>query len=236
MRQSLIFDPEVYPPFDGFPREGIRFLKRLRKNNNRIWFNEHKSEYEDFVKLPMQSFVAELRPHIAKFAPEIEVHPRRSMFRIYRDTRFSKDKTPYKTHVAAVFHVKGRWQDSAGYYVHIEPRTVYAGGGVYMPNGDQLRRLRRAIADRAGEFRSIVRNRTFQRHFEGIEGEKLQRVPQGFRATHPMAEWLKHKQFYTGAEWDEKECYSRNFVKKVVKAYKDLYSFIRFLNEALNKR
>ncbi len=236
MRKSITFDPEVYPPFDGFPKEGIRFLKQLKKNNNRNWFNEHKSEYEDFVKLPMQSLVAALRPHFAEFAPEIDVHPGRSIFRVYRDTRFSKDKTPYKTHVAAVFHVRGRWQDSAGYYVHIEPRAVYVGGGIYMPDGDQLRRLRRAIADRAGEFRSIVQSRTFTKHFGGIEGEKLQRVPRGFEGDHPMAEWLKHKQIYTGAEWGEKECYSRDFVKKLAKAYKDLYSFIRFLNKALDKQ
>ena len=104
MKPTVLLDQEMFPPFDGFPKEGIRFLKRLKKNNNREWFNNHKSEYEDFVKLPMQSFIASIAAPLAKIAPEIDVNPRRSMFRIYRDTRFSKNKTPYKTHAAAVFH------------------------------------------------------------------------------------------------------------------------------------
>ena len=228
-------DLEIYPPFDGFPREAILFLKRLKRNNNREWFNAHKAEYEDYLKLPMQSLVAALRLHVAKFAPEIDVNPRRSMFRIYRDTRFSADKTPYKTHVAAVFHLRGHWQDSAGYYVHVEPGAVYVGGGIYMPDGDQLRKIRRAISERAGEFRSIVETQTFRTQFEGIEGEKLQRPPMGFKPDNPMTEWLKHKQFYTGVEWKEDRGYTPEFVVGVAKVYKDLYPFIRFLNEALGK-
>lgn len=228
-------DLEVYPPFEGFPREGIQFLKALKKNNNREWFAKHKTEYEDYVKLPMQSFVAALKPLIGKFAPEVDVHPKRSMFRIYRDTRFSKDKTPYKTHVAAVFHIRGHWQNSAGYYIHIEPGGVYAGGGMYMPDSDQLRKLRRAIAGQQEDFLSIVTSRTFKRRFDGIEGEKLQRVPQGFEPNHPMGEWLKHKQFYTGVEWKERECYSPSLTKNVVEVFKELYSFILFLNGALGK-
>ncbi len=236
VKQSPLLDFEMFPPFEGFPKEGIRFLRQLKKNNNRAWFNEHKSEYEDFVKLPMQSLVAALQPHVANFAPEIDVHPKRSLFRIYRDTRFSKDKTPYKTHVAAVFHLRGHWQNSGGYYVHIELGAVYVGGGIYMPDSDQLRKIRRAIVDPKAKFRSIVESKMFKKQFGGIEGEKLQRVPQGFEADHPMAGWLKHKQFYTGVEWNEKECYSVNFVSKVVNVYKDLHPLIRFLNEALNKQ
>lgn len=233
MKNYSPLDLEIYPPFEGFPREGMRFLRRLKKNNNRPWFNAHKAEYEDHVRLPMQSLIAALQPHVHAFAPEIELHPKRSMFRIYRDTRFSKDKTPYKTHVAAVFHPRGHWQNSAGYYVHVEPGGVYVGGGIYMPNSDQLRKIRRAIDSRSAEFLSIVGTAKFKRQFKGIEGEKLQRVPQGYDANHPMAGWLKHKQFFTGVEWDERECYSAKFVQKISAVYKDLYPFIRFLNEAL---
>jgi uncharacterized protein (TIGR02453 family) len=228
-------DLEVYPPFDGFPREGIDFLRNLRKNNNRAWFNTHKAEYETFVKLPMQSLVVALQPHVNAFAAEIDFNPKRSIFRIYRDTRFSKDKTPYKTHVAAVFHPRGHWQNSAGYYIHIEPGAMYVGGGMYMPNGDQLRKIRRMIDSKADEFLSIVASPTFERQFKGIEGEKLQRVPHGYAPDHPMAEWLKHKQFYTGVEWSEKECYSAKVVERIASVYKDLYPLIRFLNEALGR-
>ena len=155
MKPEMMLDAEMFPPFDGFPKEGIKFLTQLKKNNNRPWFNKHKSEYEDFIKLPIQSLIASLKAPMAKVAPEIEVNPKRSMFRIYRDIRFSKNKAPYKTHVAAVFHLKGNWQNSAGYYVHIEPKVIYVGGGIYMPDSTQLKKIRHAIADnpRAGVLR-----------------------------------------------------------------------------------
>jgi uncharacterized protein (TIGR02453 family) len=228
-----LLDTEMYPPFGGFPKEGISFLRRLKKNNNREWFAKHKPEYEDYVKLPMQSLIATLREPMARMAPEFDVHPKRSMFRIYRDTRFSKNKLPYKTHVAAVFHHRGNWQGSAGYYFHIEPGEVFLGGGIYMPDSGQLKKIRAAIANRADEFSSIVDNKSFKRKFGGLEGEKLKRNPLGYSADHPMIEWLKYKQFFTGVEWEEKSCYTPKVVDNIVQVYKDLLPLIRFLNEAL---
>jgi len=233
MKSKQYLDIESYPPFEGFPKEAIRFFKQLKKNNNRDWFNAHKAEYEDFVKLPMQSMIASLQPLMANLAPEIEVHPRRSMFRIYRDIRFSKNKLPYKTHLAAVFHRKGHWEQSAGYYVHIEPGGVYVGGGVYMPDSQQLKKIRAAIAERSDEFLSIVDDRTFKKKFKVLQGDKLLRNPVGVSTDHPMIEWLKYKQFYTGVEWNEAESYSPKFVDKVLVIYKDLLPLIRFLNKAL---
>jgi uncharacterized protein (TIGR02453 family) len=235
MKPELLLDADIYPPFSGFPREGIEFLKRLKRNNRREWFARHKPEYEEFVKLPMQSFISSLRLPMAKIAPEVDVHPKRSMFRIHRDTRFSGDKTPYKTHVAAVFHLKGHWGESAGYYVHIEPGGVYVGGGIYMPNGDQLKRIRAAIAERSDEFLRIVKSPKFKRNFKGLEGEKLQRAPLGYPMDHPMIEWLKHKSFYTGVEWKENRCYSERFLDDVVSVYRDLLPIVRFLNHALRR-
>jgi uncharacterized protein (TIGR02453 family) len=226
-------DAEMYPPFGGFPAEGIRFLKQLKKNNNREWFAKHKPEYEDFVKLPMQSLIASLRDPMARVGPEFDVNPKRSMFRIYRDTRFSNNKLPYKTHVAAVFHHRGNWQGSAGYYVHIEPGGVFLGGGIYMPDSSQLKKIRGAIAGRSEEFLSIVGDKSFKKQFGGLEGEKLRRNPLGYRADHPMIEWLKHKQFYTGVEWEEKRCHSGRFIGDIVQVYEDLLPLIRFLNRAL---
>ena len=235
MKPTVLLDQEMFPPFDGFPKEGIRFLKRLKKNNNREWFNNHKSEYEDFVKLPMQSFIASIAAPLAKIAPEIDVNPRRSMFRIYRDTRFSKNKTPYKTHAAAVFHLKGHWEDSAGFYVHIEPSHVYVGGGIYMPNGDQIKKIRAVIAEHSEEFLSIVESKTFKKTFGAFEGEKLQRSPLGYPPGHPMIEWLKYKSYYGGVDWDEAKCYSEKFLDDVLNVYKDLLPTIHFLNRALGK-
>ena len=233
--KEYLLDSEIFPPFEGFPVESIEFLKRLKKNNNRDWFAKHKSEYEDFVKLPMQSLIASLKIPMAKVTPEIDVNPSRNMFRIYRDTRFSKNKTPYKTHVAAVFHLKGHWQQSAGYYVHIEPGNIYVGGGIYMPDGNQLKLIRHAIADRSKEFSSIVERKTFKKKFNSLEGEKLQRAPLGYPPDHPMIDWLKYKSYYTGVEWNEDECYSPKFIEKIVLVYQELLPLIRFLNEALKK-
>jgi len=235
MKKEISIDEEIFPPFEGIPVKGIEFLKKLKRNNNRIWFNKHKSEYEDFVKLPTHSLISSLKYPMSKFAPEIEVNPKRSIFRIYRDTRFSKDKKPYKTHTAAVFHLKGHWQRSAGYYIHIEPGNIYAGGGIYMPDGNQLKLIRHAIAEHPEEFCSIVESKIFQNHFQRLKGEKLSRAPLGYPPTHPMIEWLKHKSFYAGVEWKEKECYNSKFIDKIVAVYKELFPLIRFLNEALGK-
>ncbi|HEY4643755.1 MAG TPA: DUF2461 domain-containing protein, partial [Bacteroidota bacterium] len=152
MQRVPFIELDLYPPFEGFPKEGITFLRQLKRNNNRPWFNKHKEEYEASVKLPMQSLIAALKPRLAQIAPEIEADPKRSMFRIYRDTRFSKDKSPYKTHVAAIFHPRGHWQESAGLYLEIEPAKVGLAGGIYMPESSQLKLIRRAIADRSEAF------------------------------------------------------------------------------------
>lgn len=233
MKKSGLLDIEIFPPFNGFPREGMKFLRQLKKNNSRDWFARHKREYEEFVKLPMQCLIATLHEPMSKMAPEFEINPKRSLFRIYRDTRFSKDKTPYKTHVSAIFHLKGRWEESAGYYVHIAPGDCYLGGGIYMPNGPQLKKIRTAIAQQPQKFRSIVENKNFEKRFKKLEGSKLQRNPQGFPADHPMIEWLKFKQFFSGISWEEAECYSPKFVDKIISVYSELLPLIRFLNEAL---
>ncbi len=228
-----LLDEEIFPPFAGFPEEGITFLKQLKRNNNREWFKKNKHRYEEFVKLPMQSLITSLRIPMSMVAPEIEINPKRNMFRIYRDTRFSKNKAPYKTHVAAVFHPKGHWEASAGFYVHIEPEGVYAGGGIYMPDSQQLKKLRRSIADQSKKFLAIVEDGKFKNTFGSLEGEKLQRAPMGFPVDHPMIEWLKYKQYYTGVEWGVRSCQSAKFITKLVDLYKDLLPLIRFFNEAL---
>ncbi len=231
--KSHPLDMEMFPPFAGFPMEGIGFLKSLKKNNNREWFANHKSEYEEYLKLPMQSFISELRSPMTTIAPEVSIDPKRNMFRIYRDTRFSKNKTPYKTHVSAFFPIPGRWDESAGLYFHVEPGEVYIGGGLYMPDGQQLKLIRAAIADRPDEFLSAVQGRKFKKRFKELKGEKLLRNPLGFPKDHPMIEWLKYKHFFAACTLEEKECYTPRLVPKVVSVFTDLMPLIRFLNDAL---
>ena len=226
-------DEIIYPPFEGFPKEGLDFLKKLKRNNNRPWFAKHKQQYEEFVKFPMQCLIATLAPLIHEFAPEFEVHPNRSMFRIYRDTRFSNDKIPYKTHVAAHFSPTGCKMTGSGLYVHVEPGEVYLGGGYYMPSSEHLRSIRGAIAARSDEFKSILARHEFRRLYGTLEGEKLSRVPQGYEKDHPMAEYLKFKQFYAGMSLDEKTALRKDFPKKVIESFTVIYPLVRFLNASI---
>ena len=235
MKERTQVDLEVFPPFVGFPPEGLKFLRDLKKNNHREWFTSHKSIYLESVKLPMQSLISALQGSMAKHAPEFEFNPRRSIFRINRDTRFSKNKAPYKTSIAAVFHPKGNWQESAGFYLHVEPPEIYVGGGIYMPDSAQLKKIRNSIADHGEEFVSIVTGKLFRKRFGELEGSKLSRNPIGFPKDHPMIEWLKYKQFYAGVTWNVAECTTPRFADKVADLYRELLPFVRFFNGALKK-
>ncbi|MBM4167839.1 MAG: DUF2461 domain-containing protein [Ignavibacteria bacterium] len=236
MTKAPFDEMEFYPPFEGFPREGIRFLQRLKMNNNREWFQKHKAEYEELVKLPMQSLIVEMGSHFHEFAPDIDADPKRSLFRIYRDVRFSKDKRPYKTHVAAHFVRRGKPKglEGLGYYLHIEPGEVFLGGGIYIPSSDQLKKIRAAIVSRSEEFLKVVGDRKLKRAYATIEGEKLTRVPQGFDPEHPLAEWLKHKQFWVGVSWPENKSHRQTFAKEAAETFKAAAPLVEFLVRALS--
>jgi len=234
MKSSPI-DLGAYPPFSGFPPEGIRFLQKLKKNNHRDWFAEHKAEYEDFVKFPMESLITSLAGPLEKLSPGIFVHPKKSMFRIYRDTRFSKNKNPYKTHAAAIFHPKGKWQASAGFYLHIEPGRTFLAGGIYMPDGPQLKKIRSAIARDPKKFLGIVMSKTFKSNFGTFKGDKLSRAPMGYTPDHPMIEWLRFKQFIVVAEWPENTAMKGNLVGRAMKMYGKMFPLVDFINNALHK-
>ncbi len=232
-RPSL--DEEMYPPFEGFSKAGIGFLRQLKRNNNRTWFELHKHEYEVHLKLPLQSFIFALQPYFASFAPEFDVSPKRSTFRIYRDIRFSKDKSPYKTHIAAHFVLRGKEKGfvGSGYYFHIEPGEVFAGGGIYMPDAEQLKGIRKALATRSDEFLAIVNDARFKKRFGKIEGDKLQRIPKGYDESHPMAEWLKLKQFFVGKSLAESVCYKASLVGTIASLYEEANPLVKFLNRAV---
>lgn len=181
MAKGIPVEEEFYPPFEGFPKSGIDFLKRLKKNNSREWFQKHKTEYEENVKFPMQCLIAGLRDRLRDEIPELDFNPKRSIFRIYRDVRFSKNKAPYKTNIAASFELKGKKKttDTPGLYVGIEPGSVFVGGGMYMPGGEQLKAIRKAIVEHPDEFLAVVEDKRFKRTFGGIMGENLQKAQIG---------------------------------------------------------
>ena len=157
--------------FTAFPKEGLAFLRSLKRNNNREWFQEHKSIYEDVVKQPMSDLVESLAVDFEKFATEIVASPKASVYRIYRDTRFSKDKTPYKTHAAAVFpHRALEKHGGAGFYLHISTTELLIGGGVYMPWPEDLNAVRSHIAENAEAFIEIVQSKKFRKMFGALGG------------------------------------------------------------------
>ncbi len=235
MTKSHPIDEEFFPPFDGFPKGSIGFFKRLKKNNNREWFLKHKEEYEETLKFPMQCLVATLSRELRDELPEMEFNPRKAIFRIHRDVRFSKNKAPYKTNIAAAVELKGKKKstETPGLYVGIEPGSIFVGGGLYMPYGEQLKSIRKAIANRPDEYLSVVEDKRFKKVFGGIMGEKLMKAPLGFPKDHPMIEHLKHKQFFVGKEWDDEAlCYSKRFASVVADVFRDTMPLVRWLIKA----
>jgi uncharacterized protein (TIGR02453 family) len=220
--------------FSAFPKEGVQFLRRLKRNNNREWFQEHKTIYEESVKRPMTELIAAIAVDFQKFAPEMIASPKVSAYRIYRDTRFSRDKSPYKTHVAAVFpRARLGKHEGAGFYLHIAPSELLIGGGLYMPMPEELNAVRHRIAADPAAFLKIVRNSRFRKFFEKVSGEQLSRVPRGFVADHPAADYLRHKQFLVTRTFPVETASKPSFYKLVVETFQAMVPFIRFLNEPI---
>jgi uncharacterized protein (TIGR02453 family) len=229
--------PAMTSRFRGFPEQGLRFLKGLKRNNKRPWFQARKSVYEETVKQPMEAFILALARDFERFAPEIVANPKVSAYRIYRDTRFSANKTPYKTHVAAVFPRRGlRKHQGAGFYVHIAPEEIFVGGGLYMPTGQDLFAVREHIAADHKDLRRILRNRSFRTLFEELQGETLVRVPRGFPKDHPAEDLLRHKQFLASRQLDADIATTPRLHTEVVRTFKALHPLIRFLNAPLAER
>ncbi len=235
MKSSHPIDEELFPPFEGFPREGIQFFQRLKRNNNRPWFQKHKNEYEELVRFPMQCLIASLIPRMADIAPEIELHPRKSIFRIYRDVRFSTNKAPYKTNIAASFQMRGKKAPTGlpGLYLGIEPGEIYIGGGLYMPTGEQLKAIRKSIVDHPDDYLAVVEEKRFRKELGGIQGENLQKAPLGYPADHPMIEHLRHRQFFTGKELGHEACFKASFLDVVCSAFEGTMPLVRWLDRAI---
>ena len=215
-----------------FPAAGLRFLRQLKRNNNRDWFQAHKEEYEQAVKGPMAELVLAIGEALGRFAPEMVADPKRSIYRIYRDTRFSPDKTPYKTHVAAVFPVRGLPKHSGpALYFHIAPEEVLIGGGIYMPEPELLRAVRQHIAAHPKRFLAIVEGRAFQKAFGELEGERLKTTPKGFSADHPAAKYLRYKQFLFGEEHPASFATTPRLLPAIVKCFERGMPLLRFLKE-----
>ncbi|WP_413612877.1 DUF2461 domain-containing protein [Bdellovibrio sp. HCB-110] len=220
--------------FQGFKPEAFRFLRSLKRNNKREWFQPRKENYEELLRHPMMAVVFELAEECKSFAPEIGFNPKRNVLRIYRDTRFSKDKSPYKTNIAASFPfgTYAKNMDSPGLYLHLEPGQVFVAGGLYMPSSLQLRKIRESILKNPDAFLDIVEAREFKKHFGALEGEKLKTTPRGISPEHPMIEYLRHKQFFVSHTFEESVAMKKDFPKKIAKEFKQMMPLLRWLNKS----
>jgi len=220
--------------FPGFPQEGIDFFRRLARNNRREWFQPRKAIFEDQVKRPMLELVRAINAALERFAPDHVTEPERAVYRFYRDTRFSADKSPYKDRIAATFPRRGLARhQGASYYFSVSDKQVAAGGGVYMPLPETLTAMRRRIAEHPEEFRRLISARPLRTLYGEMQGEQLSRVPKGFPSDHPAADWLRFKQYLFYIELPADLAVTPALYEEIVKRFRALAPFNDFLNAAL---
>lgn len=225
------------PAFAGFPKEALTFFRDLAKNNNKEWFEPRKQLFEEKVKAPMLAVVEAINQELAKVAPDHVADPKKAIYRIYRDTRFSKDKTPYKTHIAANFsHRRLDKHAGAGFYVAVSNQSVDFGGGVYMPGPEQILALRNLFAERHAEFDKLTRAKSFRALVGDVLGDQLARAPKGFPADHPAESLLRRKQWYWFVELDPELALSPKLVPELKKRLAALLPAVNFLNAPLLER
>ncbi len=207
--------------------ELFEFLRELRKNNNREWFLANKAYYESVVRDPLLRFIAEVGPRLRTISRHFQDG---SMFRIYRDIRFSRDKSPYKTHAAAHFPHAASNRDvhAPGFYLHLEPRHCFAAAGLWHPDATTLEKVRERIAHRPGAWQAVLRRRL------PIEGDRLSRPPRGYDPTHPHIEDLKLKDFITRVTFSDAAVCRPRFPAVFVRACTTMSPLMEFLTKALN--
>ena len=222
--------------FRGFPDDFFSFFHELKENNNRPWFNDNKPRYYDSVVNPMCEFIVAMAPHLAKISKHYVADPRPhggSMFRIYRDTRFSRDKTPYKSHAACHFrHQAGKDAHAPGFYAHFELDNLYFGGGIWRPPVKHLAIIRAAISDNPAAWGRIKKSKPI-RDRNGIRGDGLVRPPRGFDPEHVHVEDLKRKSFYVMTQAPPELAQSADLVHEVTAAFREAARLNRFVTEAL---
>ena len=219
-----------------FTSKTLSFLRSLTRNNDREWFRARKEAYERHVRGPMVELIGRLAVDLRPFAPEMVADPKRSLYRIYRDTRFSDDKTPLKTNAAAVFPPRGfPRHEGAGFYVEIAPGWVWMGGGLYMPPPRSLYAIRERIAQSHPKLQRVVKAREFRTVLGALQGDQLTRVPRGYLKDHPAGEYLRYKQFLGFREFEPAFATSERFYPELLRTFKALTPLVRFLNTAIRE-
>jgi uncharacterized protein (TIGR02453 family) len=213
----------------------LQFLKNLKKNNNKPWFDDHRKEYEN-AKTDFHQLISAIIAGIGKFdAPLSALTAKDCTFRINRDVRFSKDKSPYKTNMGASFNMGGKKLQSAGYYFHVEPGKSFIGGGLYMPMPPLLAKVRQEIDYNFDDWKKIVENKTFATIFKkGVDGiDYLVRPPKGYEETNPAISYLKMKNFIVSKPLTDKDLVDKKLSNEILKTFKAMKPFINFLNRGM---
>jgi uncharacterized protein (TIGR02453 family) len=223
--------------FDGFTPKTITFLKQLKKNNNRDWFNDHKDDYEAYVREPGLALIRDMEKPLRKVSPFFTAVAKKSggsMMRIYRDIRFSKNKTPYKTNLGMHFrHETGKDAHAPGFYFHIDPDEIFLGAGIWRPENDRLNQIRTLIDDDPNRWKRIVNKKKFRETFTR-GGTSLKRHPRGYDPDHPLIEDLKRKDHMVLVHLNTSDIMDRDLIKKLIAQMKTAMPFVRFLCDSLH--
>lgn len=214
----------------------FQFLRQLARNNNRPWFQEHKARYEEQALLPALAFIRDFAPRLKKISAYFVASDRRvggSLMRIYKDTRFSRDKTPYKTNIGIQFrHEFGRDIHAPGFYVHIAPGECFLAVGLWRPDSPSLLQVRQAIDEWPDRWRRARNDKKFRAAFY-LDGASLKRAPQGFEPDHPLIEDIKRTDFIAVSDLAEQDVLDAGFLDRVAAAFAASRPFMRFLCDAL---
>jgi len=220
--------------FDGFSKEALKFFAGLEKNNNKEWFEARKDVYLEQIKAPMENFVAAVSARMARFAPDYVTEPKRAIYRIYRDTRFSTNKTPYKTNAGALFFRGELGKNEAGaFYVEISHKHVGVAGGLYMLEPETLRLVRSHLLENWDELTVLLKNRALKTAAGELQGERLSRPPKGYPADHAAIELIKAKQWYFWRELPAELALSAKLVDEVAGRFEKMTPVVEFLNRPL---
>lgn len=231
--------------FHAFRPAAFTFLRKLARNNRKPWFEANRPVYEQELRQPMRALVEEMDARLARVAPEIIGDPRRSMFRIHRDTRFSRDKSPYKIHAASWFYHRDAGRQvgqeaeggSAGFYFHLQPGACFLGGGIWMPPRGQLGKIRDALVEDPEGFGDAVLAPAVRRRFGTLdEDAMLTRLPRGYAPGHPAERWLRYQSFTLGRPVSDAEALSPRLPSVLEKDFARLTPLVRWLNRALGYR
>ena len=227
----------VKSTFPGFSGDALSFLRNLKRNNRREWFQPRKQLYETLIKAPMLELIGGLNAEFERFAPGYITPPAKALYRIYRDTRFSHDKTPYKTHISAIFPQHNAMKrEGAVFYFHFTEKELLVFGGVYSPEREELLAYRGRLAEHYQELEEILRNKKLRQVAGKLQGEQVSRMPKGFPADHPAESLLRHRQWYLESMLDIKLLTTRRLLPELSRHFEVMLPFVEFMNRGFGRK